>query len=71
MSPTLLDTSPVFADPTDGLAILEQKSVAESYGIPLAVLLELAVRCNAVTAPTRSRWSAPATSSPPTNGRRC
>jgi len=45
MSPTLLDTSPVFADPTDGLAILEQKSVAESYGIPLAVLLELTHRC--------------------------
>ncbi|WP_055046356.1 pyrroloquinoline quinone biosynthesis protein PqqE [Devosia sp. A16] len=45
MSPTLLDTSPVFADPTDGLAILEEKSVAESYGIPLAVLLELTHRC--------------------------
>ena len=45
MSPTLLDTSPLVADPTDGLAILEQKSVAESYGIPLAVLLELTHRC--------------------------
>jgi len=45
MSPTLLDTSPVFADPTDGLAILEQRSVAETYGIPLAVLLELTHRC--------------------------
>jgi len=45
MSPTLLDTSPVFADPTDGLAILEAKSVAETYGIPLAVLLELTHRC--------------------------
>jgi len=45
MSPTLLDTTPVFADPTDGLAILEEKSVAETYGIPLAVLLELTHRC--------------------------
>jgi pyrroloquinoline quinone biosynthesis protein E len=45
MSPTLLDTSPVFADPTDGLAILESRSVAETYGIPLAVLLELTHRC--------------------------
>lgn len=45
MSPTLLDTSPTFADPTDGLVILEQKSVAETYGIPLAVLLELTHRC--------------------------
>lgn len=45
MSPTLLDTTPAFADPTDGLAILEEKSVAETYGIPLAVLLELTHRC--------------------------
>lgn len=47
MSPTLLDTSPVFADPMDGLAVLEsrEKSVAETFGIPLAVLLELTHRC--------------------------
>lgn len=45
MSPTLLDTNPVFADPMDGLAILEERSVAETYGIPLAVLLELTHRC--------------------------
>jgi pyrroloquinoline quinone biosynthesis protein E len=47
MSPTLTDASPVLHDSTDGLAIMEgpAKSVAETYGIPLAVLLELTHRC--------------------------
>ena len=48
MSPTVTDASPVFADPRDGIAILERadgRSVAETYGIPLAVLLELTHRC--------------------------
>ncbi|MHA6688839.1 pyrroloquinoline quinone biosynthesis protein PqqE [Devosia sp. A449] len=47
MSPTLTDASPVFADPKDGLAIMERpgQSVAAAYGIPLAVLLELTHRC--------------------------
>ncbi|HEY4202400.1 MAG TPA: pyrroloquinoline quinone biosynthesis protein PqqE [Devosiaceae bacterium] len=47
MSPTLTDQSPVFADPQDGVAILEHpgRSIAETYGIPLAVLLELTHRC--------------------------
>ena len=47
MSPTMTDASPVLADPNDGLAILEQpgRSVAATYGIPLAVLLELTHRC--------------------------
>ena len=34
------------ADPSDGLAVLEkQGSVAETYGIPLAVLAEVTHRC--------------------------
>jgi pyrroloquinoline quinone biosynthesis protein E len=47
MSPTLTDASPVLADLHDGLAILESRnrSVAETFGIPLAVLLELTHRC--------------------------
>src|SRR6185437_16209208 len=46
MSPTLTDASPVHADPTDGLAILEtRKSQAETFGIPLAVLAEITHRC--------------------------
>ncbi len=45
MSPTLSDASPVLADAHDGLAILEGQSVAQAYGIPLAVLLELTHRC--------------------------
>jgi len=45
MSPTLTDASPVFADPNDGVTILERPSVAQTYGIPLAVLLELTHRC--------------------------
>src|ERR1700745_4429941 len=46
MSPTLTDASPVVADPSDGLAIMEQRgSTAETFGIPLAVLAELTHRC--------------------------
>src|SRR6201982_4141712 len=46
MSPTLTDASPVVADPSDGLAIMEQRgSTAESFGIPLAVLAEITHRC--------------------------
>ncbi len=46
MSPTLTDASPVHADPSDGLAVLEQRrSQAETFGIPLAVLAELTHRC--------------------------
>jgi pyrroloquinoline quinone biosynthesis protein E len=46
MSPTLTAASPVHADLTDGLAVLEaRKSQAETFGIPLAVLAELTHRC--------------------------
>ncbi len=46
MSPTLTDANPVVADPSDGLAIMEQRgSPAETFGIPLAVLAELTHRC--------------------------
>ena len=46
MSPTLTDASPVVADPSDGLAIMEQHgSSAETFGIPLAVLAEITHRC--------------------------
>jgi pyrroloquinoline quinone biosynthesis protein E len=45
MSPTLSDASPVLVDANDGLAILEGQTVAQAYGIPLAVLLEMTHRC--------------------------
>jgi len=46
MSPTLTDASPVAVDPSDGLAIMEQRgATAESFGIPLAVLAEITHRC--------------------------
>jgi len=46
MSPSITHSSPVLSDPRDGVAILEgSRSVAEQYGIPLAVLLELTHRC--------------------------
>src|ERR1700753_3376627 len=46
MSPSLTDASPVVTDPADGLAALEsRRSIAETYGIPLAVLAELTHRC--------------------------
>jgi pyrroloquinoline quinone biosynthesis protein E len=56
MSPTLTDASPVLADNPvladdsgrlDGVAVLEGRgrSIAETYGIPLAVLLEMTHRC--------------------------
>jgi pyrroloquinoline quinone biosynthesis protein E len=45
MSPTLTDASPVVV-PADGVATLRARgSVAEQFGIPLAVLLELTHRC--------------------------
>ncbi len=46
MNPTLTDASPVL-ESNDGLAIMEgrEKSIAETYGIPLAVLLEMTHRC--------------------------
>src|SRR3954471_1244447 len=46
MSPTLTDAGTRASDPTDGLAVLESRgSIAESFGIPLAVLAELTHRC--------------------------
>jgi pyrroloquinoline quinone biosynthesis protein E len=46
MSPTLTDASPVVTAPADGVATLEARgSVAEQFGIPLAVLLEMTHRC--------------------------
>jgi pyrroloquinoline quinone biosynthesis protein E len=46
MSPTMTDASPVLHDPKDGLAVLERHgSIAETFGIPLAVLLEITHRC--------------------------
>ncbi len=45
MSPTMSDASPVLVDANDGLAILEGQSIAQAYGIPLAVLLEMTHRC--------------------------
>ncbi|ODM77355.1 pyrroloquinoline quinone biosynthesis protein PqqE [Bradyrhizobium elkanii] len=46
MSDTLADNKTTTAGPTDGLAVLEQtRSAAETYGIPLAVLLEITHRC--------------------------
>ena len=44
MSPTLTDAAPLPVQ--DGLAVLESsRSTAESFGIPLAVLLEITHRC--------------------------
>lgn len=46
MSPTLTDSDAVHADPIDGLTALEKdRSPAETFGIPLAVLAELTHRC--------------------------
>ena len=45
MSPTLTDVAAARADPADGLAALEQRAPAETFGIPLAVLAELTHRC--------------------------
>ena len=49
MSPTLLDTTSVLTDAfgrADGVVALEgDRSIAETHGIPLAVLLELTHRC--------------------------
>src|SRR5882762_2239037 len=46
MSPTLTDAGMAASDPSDGLAVLEQRgSTAETFGIPLAVLAELTHRC--------------------------
>src|SRR5204862_2439296 len=46
MSPTLTDASAVAGSPSDGLAIMEQRgSLAETFGIPLAVLAEITHRC--------------------------
>src|SRR5258707_1517171 len=46
MSPTLTDAGIAASDPSDGLAVLEERgSKAEPFGIPLAVLAELTHRC--------------------------
>src|ERR1700694_4167836 len=46
MSPTLTGANVAASDPSDGLAVLEQRgSTAETFGIPLAVLAELTHRC--------------------------
>lgn len=46
MTPTLIGNEPVLRDLTDGIAVLEKsRSVAETYGIPLAVLAEITHRC--------------------------
>ena len=46
MSPALTDAGVAAIDPTDGLKVLESRgSLAETFGIPLAVLAELTHRC--------------------------
>src|SRR5258707_9835243 len=46
MSPTFTDAGVAASEPSDGLAALERRgSTAETFGIPLAVLLELTHRC--------------------------
>src|SRR6202171_6621775 len=46
MSPPLTDAGVAAIDPSDGLAVLENRgSKAETFGIPLAVLAELTHRC--------------------------
>lgn len=45
MSPTRADAGAAHADPFDGLAALEHRAPAETFGIPLAVLAELTHRC--------------------------
>jgi hypothetical protein len=46
MSPTLTDAHLATREPSDGIAALEGRgSVAETFGIPLAVLAELTHRC--------------------------
>lgn len=47
MSPTMTDAGASALDRADGIAILEGRgrSIAETHGIPLAVLLELTHRC--------------------------
>jgi pyrroloquinoline quinone biosynthesis protein E len=46
MSDTLADNKTTPPGPSDGLAVLEsRRSAAETYGIPLAVLLEVTHRC--------------------------
>jgi pyrroloquinoline quinone biosynthesis protein E len=46
MTPTLISAEPVLRDPNDGIAVLERtRTVAETFGIPLAVLAELTHRC--------------------------
>jgi pyrroloquinoline quinone biosynthesis protein E len=45
MSPVLTDAAAARADPPDGLAALERRASAETFGIPLAVLAELTHRC--------------------------
>src|SRR6188474_1011327 len=46
MSDILADGKTASAAPSDGLAVLEsQRSTAETFGIPLAVLAELTHRC--------------------------
>ena len=46
MSDILADGKTAGAAPSDGLAVLEsQRSTAETFGIPLAVLAELTHRC--------------------------
>ena len=65
MSDILADGKTTGTAPNDGLAVLEsQRSTAETFGIPLAVLAELThrARCNAPIAPTRSNSTAAAAS---------
>ena len=46
MSDTLADNATKKTGPSDGLVVLEgHRSAAETYGIPLAVLLEVTHRC--------------------------
>ena len=46
MSDLLAENKTAGAAPSDGLAVLEsQRSTAETFGIPLAVLAELTHRC--------------------------
>ena len=46
MSTTAPESKVAVRDPGDGLAVLESRgSIAETYGIPLAVLAEITHRC--------------------------
>ena len=46
MSTVITDTKTLNTNPKDGLSVLERSgSIAETFGIPLAVLAEVTHRC--------------------------